>query len=63
MMKIRLNWQITVFQKINSNFRADCEFVVFTNGMKTDRGLLQCVDRTQDTFKIRLLKITRQMDC
>jgi ATP-dependent DNA ligase len=47
---------ITVFQKINSNFIADCEFVVFTNGMKTDRGLLQSVDRTQDKFKIRLLK-------
>jgi len=47
---------VTAFQNINSNFVVDCEFVVFTDDIKTDRGLLQSKDKTKDKFKIGLLR-------
>ena len=47
---------IEAFQKIPGNFIVDTEFTVFTNEVKTDRGLLQTRDRTKDRFKIKLLK-------
>jgi len=47
---------VEAFKRIPGNFIVDCEFAVFTNQLKTDRGLLQSRDRTNDKFKMRLLK-------
>jgi len=47
---------LETFKKMPGNFIVDTEFTVFTNQLKTDRGLLQTRDRTQDKFKIKLLK-------
>jgi len=46
---------VDAFKKIPGNFIVDTEFAVFTDEMKTDRGLLQSRDKTKDAFKIRLL--------
>jgi hypothetical protein len=46
---------IEAFKKIPGNFVVDTEFVVFTDDLKTDRGLLQTRDKTKDKFKIKLL--------
>lgn len=42
-------------KEIPGDFILDCEFVVFTDEYKTDRGLLQTRDKVKDRFKVKML--------